>query len=139
LIFSHFYSASALSGLVYIVGAGADSCEVLRFAPASGAWILLYIFITSCLFNFWQRFNLRRKKGKLNFRISSGAWSTLTSTLNGRQYNPSFGLSGCLYAAGGHGSESSVTRYDAAADTWTAVSNMLEGRAHFGAVTIGSI
>jgi hypothetical protein len=34
-------------------------------------------------------------------------------------------------------SPSTVERYDAATDTWTAVSNMLEGRHSFGAVTIG--
>jgi hypothetical protein len=35
------HSASVLDGLVYIVGAGDDYCEVLRFDPVSGAWSTL--------------------------------------------------------------------------------------------------
>jgi hypothetical protein len=44
-----------------------------------------------------------------------------------------------MYAAGGAGQNSSVERYDVTSDTWTAaVTNMLEGRQLFDAVTIGS-
>jgi N-acetylneuraminic acid mutarotase len=32
------HTASVLDGLVYIVGAGINGCEVLSFAPSSGAW-----------------------------------------------------------------------------------------------------
>ena len=44
-----------------------------------------------------------------------------------------------MYAAGGKNSESKVQRYDVTADAWTEVRSMLEGRSHFGAVTIGSV
>jgi hypothetical protein len=44
-----------------------------------------------------------------------------------------------LYAAGGErSSNSSVYRYDAVTNTWTAAADMLEGRRGLGAVTIGS-
>jgi hypothetical protein len=36
-----WHSASLLGGLIYIVGAGDDHCETLRFDPASGAWSTL--------------------------------------------------------------------------------------------------
>jgi hypothetical protein len=49
-----------------------------------------------------------------------------------------FVLSGCLYAAGGHNSESKVQRYDVATNAWMEVADMLEGRYGFGAVTVGS-
>jgi hypothetical protein len=68
----------------------------------------------------------------------SGFWSTLAPLIHTCRYGASFVLGGCLYAAGGEDSESKVQRYDAATDIWTAVSNMLESRAYFGAVTIGS-
>jgi hypothetical protein len=45
---------------------------------------------------------------------------------------------GTLYVAGGIGSRASVERYDAAADTWTAVASMREGRESHAALTIGS-
>jgi hypothetical protein len=35
------HSANVLGGLVYIVGAGANYCGVLRFDPASGVWSTL--------------------------------------------------------------------------------------------------
>jgi hypothetical protein len=47
-------------------------------------------------------------------------------------------LGGCLYAAGGDVDGSNVERYDVVSDTWTKVADMLEGRDHFCAVTIGS-
>jgi hypothetical protein len=47
-------------------------------------------------------------------------------------------LDGSLYIAGGGPTASSrVERYDVATDTWTAVTNMLEGRHSFCAVTVG--
>jgi hypothetical protein len=75
----------------------------------------------------------------LRFDPLSGAWSTLAPTLNCHRYGASFVLDGCLYAAGGaRNSASTVERYDAAADTWTAVASMLQGRTFFNAITIGS-
>jgi hypothetical protein len=76
-------------------------------------------------------------KDFLRFEPVTEAWSTLAcTTLPCRFAAASFVLSGCLYAAGGMWSPSTVERYDAATDTWTAVANMLEARHHFGAVTI---
>jgi hypothetical protein len=76
-------------------------------------------------------------RGFLRFAPVTGAWSTLASTLLRRFHAASFVLGGCLYAAGGIWSPSTVERYDADTDTWTAVSNMPEERNSFGAVTIG--
>jgi hypothetical protein len=47
-------------------------------------------------------------------------------------------VGGSLYAAGGLGQASSVERYDEASNAWTAMTNMLEGRRYFCAITIGS-
>jgi N-acetylneuraminic acid mutarotase len=77
-------------------------------------------------------------KDFLRFAPVAEAWSTLASTtLPCRFAAASFALGGCLYAAGGIWSPSTVERYDAATDTWTAVANMLKGRHSFGAITIG--
>jgi N-acetylneuraminic acid mutarotase len=81
----------------------------------------------------------RNAKGVLHFDTVSDVWSTLGSTSNARFGSATFVLGGCLYVAGGgNASSSSVERYDVATGTWTAVANMLEGRTHFCAVTIGS-
>jgi hypothetical protein len=72
------------------------------------------------------------------------SWNILSpiDTLLDRQKVTSYVLGGCLYVAGGNITSSfkSVERYDVAANTWTAdVADTLEGRFHFGAVTIGSV
>jgi hypothetical protein len=41
-----------------------------------------------------------------------------------------------MHVAGGNGNHTSVERYDAGTDTWTAVADMLEGRRLHAAVTI---
>jgi hypothetical protein len=77
-------------------------------------------------------------KGVLRFDTVSGVRSTLGATSNSNLGNATFVVGGCLYVAGGTDNPSNVERYDVATDTWTAVANMLEGRVHFCAVTIGS-
>jgi hypothetical protein len=72
----------------------------------------------------------------LLFDPMSGAWSSLARTVSRRRQSCLFVLDGCLHAAGGKLGLSSVERYDAGTDTWTAVADMLEGRKLFGAVTI---
>jgi hypothetical protein len=74
----------------------------------------------------------------LRFDPVSGLTSTLASTSSVRQHGASFVLGGCLHVAGGQGLKSSMERYDVASNTWTAVADMLEGRANFGAVTTRS-
>ena len=49
-----------------------------------------------------------------------------------------FTLGGCLYVTGGSDQLSSVERSNTVANTWTAATDMLEGRHSFAAVTIGS-
>jgi hypothetical protein len=66
-------------------------------------------------------------------------WSTLRDTSNNKRGSATFVLGRCLFVAGGDVASSTVVeRYDMASDTWTAVADMLEGRAGFCAVTIGS-
>jgi hypothetical protein len=74
----------------------------------------------------------------LRFDPASGDWITLAPTLFSRSRGSSFVLAGCLYAAGGFSSPSSVERYDVATDTWEEVADMLVERTSFGVVTIGS-
>jgi hypothetical protein len=75
----------------------------------------------------------------LCFTPITSVCSTLAPTLCNRKHGGSFVLDGCLYAAGGAGSIPSVECYDMSSNTWQAVSDMLEGRRLFGAVTIGSV
>jgi hypothetical protein len=79
-------------------------------------------------------------KGVLLFDTDSGVWSTLGATSSSKLGSVTFVVSGCLYVAGGEGNKpSSVERYDVATDTWTAMVDMLDGRADFCAVTIASV
>jgi hypothetical protein len=68
---------------------------------------------------------------------SSDVYTTLTPTLTGRRTGCSFVLAGCLYAAGGSRSPSSVERYDVASNTWTSVADMLQAHVYPCAVTTG--
>jgi hypothetical protein len=76
--------------------------------------------------------------GLLRHDPASGVWSTLAPLLHECHHGTSFILAGCLYVAGGEGTEYEVQRYDVTANTWMEMADMLEGRSHFGAVTIGS-
>jgi N-acetylneuraminic acid mutarotase len=74
------------------------------------------------------------------FDPASGVWTTIASPGCARSHGAvSFQLGGCLYVAGGvgHGAGARVERYDAVADTWTPVLDMLEGRTCFSAAIIG--
>jgi hypothetical protein len=78
-------------------------------------------------------------KGVLRFDTASGVWTTLGDTSDNKCGSATFVLGGCLHVAGGDGASSTlVERYVVATDTWTAVADMLEGRATFCAVTIRS-
>jgi hypothetical protein len=69
----------------------------------------------------------------------SEVWSNLASLTHECYHGAFFVLGGFLYAAGGEDSESKVQRYDVTTNTWTEFADMLEGRSHIGAVTIGSM
>jgi kelch-like protein 20/kelch-like protein 24/35 len=77
--------------------------------------------------------------GLMCYDPASGVWKSMAPMRHSCRSGTSFVLGGCLYAAGGETTESNVNRYDVATNTWTEVAGMLEGRAHFGAVTIGYI
>jgi predicted P-loop ATPase/GTPase len=67
------------------------------------------------------------------------AWSTLAPTSDSRRCGASFVLGDCLYAVGGLVHRSSVELYYGTSNTWTAaVADLLEGRRHFGVVTMGT-
>jgi hypothetical protein len=74
----------------------------------------------------------------LCFDPTSGVWSALAPTLMKRAIGTSFTLGGCLYAAGGTEQQWGAERYDVVSNTWTEITDMLEGRELFGAVTISS-
>jgi hypothetical protein len=67
---------------------------------------------------------------------ASGVWVNLAPTLRNRQKGSLFVLDGCVHAAGGYGNHTSVERYDAGTDTWTAAADMLEVRMLSVTVTI---
>jgi hypothetical protein len=72
----------------------------------------------------------------LCFDPSAGVWSELASTSFTMKDGASFVMAECLHAVTIGTAE--VERYDVAADTWTAVPNLIEGRDIFYAVTIGT-
>jgi N-acetylneuraminic acid mutarotase len=70
------------------------------------------------------------------FDPASNVWTTLASP--GHSEEPAnFLLGGRLYVAGGLRHGARTLRYEVMTDTWTPVSDMLEGRQCSGAVTIG--
>jgi hypothetical protein len=75
--------------------------------------------------------------GLMRYDPALGVWSTLARLTHSCRNGTSFVLGGCIYAAGGKSEESTVQRYDVTTNTWTEVADMLEGRSHFGAVTMG--
>jgi hypothetical protein len=77
--------------------------------------------------------------GFMSYDPVTGVWSNLASLTYDCYHGAFFVLGGFLYAAGGKSTESIVQRYDVTTNTWTEVADMLDGRSHFGAVTIGSI
>jgi hypothetical protein len=79
--------------------------------------------------------------GLLCYDPAAGIWSSLSSQSHTHDGGASFVLGGCLYAAGGdlmEGVKSKIERYDVTTNYWTDVTDLLEGRCNFDAVTIGS-
>jgi hypothetical protein len=74
----------------------------------------------------------------LRFNFATNAWSTLVQTIYRRDRGVSFVLADSLYAAGGkdESASASMERYDVAANTWTVVAEMLEGRSLSRAICI---
>jgi N-acetylneuraminic acid mutarotase len=80
------------------------------------------------------------KRGLMRYDPASGVWSILAQLRHSCQNGTSFVLGGCLYVAGSiDGEYNLVQRYDVTTNAWTELADMLEGRAHFGAVAIRSI
>jgi hypothetical protein len=146
-------AACAVGTDIYVFGgdddAGEGQASVFKYDTQANAWSVLapmpttenghsvsvidgIIFIVGVYFE--EAGDMRRSF--LRFEPVTGVWSTLADTLFVRCHAACFVLGGCLYAAGGISSPSTVERYDAATDTWTAVASMLEGRFHFGAVAM---
>jgi N-acetylneuraminic acid mutarotase len=72
----------------------------------------------------------------LRFDSVTETWTSLKSTEKLRMGSKAFVLNGSLYVTGGLGGGPSVECYDEATNTWLAMTDMLESRLHFGAVTI---
>jgi kelch-like protein 28 len=144
-------AAVAVGTDIYVFGgvdeAGGDQDCVMKYDTVADAWSPLApmphasSFHSACICNGLVYIAGAGSHGQifLCFNPDSEVWTTLSPTLSNRRHCATFMLDGSLYAAGGVGNRrSSVERYDAATDTWTAVASMLEARSTFGAVTIGS-
>jgi hypothetical protein len=145
------FSACAVGTDIYIYGGfdahGEGQASVFKYDTEANAWSVLASMPAAVCGNSVNVIDGQiyiigagdESRGFLRFEPMTGASSTLASTLQCHFSAASFVLGGCLYAAGGIWSPSTVERYDAALDAWTAVANMLEGRNSFGAVTIRSM
>jgi N-acetylneuraminic acid mutarotase len=145
-----FHAACAIGSDIYVFGGGIrfeDQTSVFKFDTVTNTWSTLAPMPLPCgdhnvsVLDGDQVYIVGvgdDGKGVLHFDTASGVWSTLRDTSNGMHGSPTFVVGGCLYVAGGDGNSSNVERYDVVTDTWTAVVDMLEGRAGFCAVTIWS-
>jgi hypothetical protein len=145
------YAACTLGSDIYVLGGsddrGAGLASVFKYNTVANIWTTLApmqtfgiypgvttldgrIYLTGMGFN---------GKEVLLFDLASRIWSSLAHTMHNRRQGSLFVLNGCLHAAGGNPVISSVERYDAGTDTWTAVADMLEGRRVSGAVTIPAV
>jgi N-acetylneuraminic acid mutarotase len=143
-----YFAACTLGTDIYVFGglrAGEEQPSVFKYNTEANAWsvlapmpVAIYDHCVSVLNGLMYIVGLD-ENGRVLLRFSpvSGEWATLTSPLTGCDCGASFVLGDYLYAAGGLSSQSTVERYDAVTDTWTAVARMLKVRNSFGAVTIG--
>jgi N-acetylneuraminic acid mutarotase len=143
----HNFAACAIENDIYVFGGyfhNASNASVFKYDTRANIWStlapmpersachsaivldgLVYLVSAGSACNKLYRFD-----------PASNVWTTLAS-LGRLDDAASFILGGCLYAAGGINNRTNVKRYDAVADTWTPVLDMLQGRVCFGAVTIG--
>jgi N-acetylneuraminic acid mutarotase len=130
---------------IYVFGGydlrGVQQCSVYRYDTAEGAWTTLapMPIVGACLgvtaLDGQTYITGVHTGGRvLRFYPASGMWGSFIPAMHSRDQGSLFVLGGCLHVVGGN--ETSVERYDAATDTWTAVADMLEGRRLCGAVTI---
>jgi hypothetical protein len=144
------FTASAIGSDIYVFG-GRDGAHaratVFKFDTQTNEWIALAPMPHVCAYHSAEVLGGLvyivgggvSSRETLRFDPSSRVWQTLAPTSVSRRGGVSYVLGGRLYAAGGDGGSSSVECYDVASNTWsTAVSDMLEGRRFFGAVTIGA-
>jgi hypothetical protein len=145
------HAASAIGSDIYVFGGSfrfEDQTSVFKYETVTNTWSTLAPMAIPC-----SSHSVSVHDGDqvcvvgagdygedvLRFDTASGVWSTLGSTSNEKCGSATFVVGGCLHVAGGDSASSTVVeRYNVATDTWMAVANMLEGRAGFCAVTIGS-
>jgi hypothetical protein len=143
-----YFAACTLGIDIYVFGglrAGEEQPSVFKYNTEANAWsvlapmpVAMYDHCVSVLNGLMYIVGLDENgRVLLRFDPVSGEWAALTSPLAGCDCGASFVLGNYLYTAGGLSSQSTVERYDAVTDTWTAVARMLKGRNSFGAVMIG--
>jgi hypothetical protein len=147
------HAACSIGSDIYVFGGadGGDRAEasVFKFDTEANEWSTMALMPHACSWHSASVLSglvyivgaggINHGRGVLRFDPASAVWSTLAPTLASREDGASFVVGGCLHAAGGHDDQRSrLERYDVASDTWRAMADMLEGRAIFGAVTIGS-
>jgi N-acetylneuraminic acid mutarotase len=143
------FAACAIGGDIYAFG-GVDEVvdtqsSVFKYDTEANEWSTLAPMPYACMYHNAQLLDGlvyivgADSSAALRFDPTTEVWSTLARTSVSRNRGRSFILNGKLYAAGGLGASSSMERYDAASDTWTAVADMLESRHLFSAVTVASM
>jgi hypothetical protein len=143
------HAACVLGSDIYVFGGKGDighqQDSVIKYNTVTNVWTTLAPMPSVCVNHSattlgGQIYIMEGSGCKvLLFDPDSGAWSNFAPTLSGKRKGSLFVLDGCLYAAGGKANSTSVERYDAGTNAWTAVADLLEGRKLFGAVTIPAI
>jgi hypothetical protein len=144
------HAACVLGSDIYVFGgydnSGAQQASVFKYDTVADVWTTLALMPTFGVHHgaatlggqiYLSGVGVSGKTALL-FDPASGVWENLAPTLRSRQKGTLFVQDGCVHAAGGNGyhTTSSVERYDAGTDAWTAAADMLEGRMLSGAVTI---
>jgi hypothetical protein len=146
------FAACAIGTDVYVFGGEDEDDEtqdsVFKYDTVANAWTSLARMPQSCAYH------SACALGGLIYIVGVGdsgeevlcfdpieeVWYEIAPTCCNRLYATAFVLGGALYAAGGiSGGGSSMERYDVAANEWTLVASMREGRHSCCAVTIGSV
>jgi N-acetylneuraminic acid mutarotase len=140
----HTLAACAVGNNIYAFGGGGEQ-SVYKYDTITDVWSNLGPMPVPCedhsasvVDGFIYIVGAGYGTGVLRFDTISHAWFLLAHTSVKRDFGASFVMAGSLFVSGGRHSRASMERYDVAADTWTAVASMREGRDSFAAVSIKS-
>jgi N-acetylneuraminic acid mutarotase len=140
-------TACSLGSIIYVFGGrdlDEDQASVCKYNAVANEWSTLAPMpiassnLSACVVGGIIYIIGASNCDVLRFDPVSEVWSTVARTLHSRKSGSCFALGGFMYAVSGM-VEASAERYDISTDTWTAVTDMLEGRISFCAIATGSV